>query len=172
MSVDTDTQPGLWRRIVAGRNIRTTVRRAILLALFCLLLFNYVLLPVRVRGVSMEPTFRDGSWHLAGLLRFVGRSPRRGEVVVISITGGRRALYLKRVLGLPGETIRFSNGQLMVNGREQEEPYLADKGNWNLAETRLAEDEFFVAGDNRSVPEETHMMGTVKRDRISGGIFH
>lgn len=160
-----------WRRLVVGRDVRTTLRRAILLGLFCLLLFNYVLLPVRVRGVSMSPTYLDGSWHLANLFKYVSRPPRRGDVVVISITGGRRAMYLKRVLGLPGETIGFVDGRLKINGRIEPEPYLDDPGTWNVPDLPLANDEFFVAGDNRSVPMENQTMGTIKKDKIKGGMF-
>ncbi|MBP7830635.1 MAG: signal peptidase I [Kiritimatiellae bacterium] len=165
-------QPGsLLKRMAVGENVKTTLRRAILLGLFCILLFNYVLLPVRVQGNSMEPTFRDGSWHVATLLSFAARAPRRGEVVVISIAGGRRALYLKRVLGLPGETLHFFNGRLIVDGREVPEPYLAERGNWTLPQVTLEDDEFFVAGDNRSVQLEAHVLGIVKRKKITGGVW-
>lgn len=169
---DARRPASLLKKITIGENVKTTVRRAILLALFCLLLFNYVLLPVRVQGISMEPTFHDGSWHVANLLQFATRAPRRGDVVVISMAGGRRALYLKRVLGLPGETLHFFNGQLIVNGREEAEPYLGDRGIWTLPQVTLAGDEYFVAGDNRNTPIETHTLGVVKRKKIAGGVFH
>ncbi|HOW97302.1 MAG TPA: signal peptidase I [Kiritimatiellia bacterium] len=170
--MNDESQPAsLLKKFTVGENVKTTVRRAILLALFCLLLFNYVLLPVRVRGISMEPTFHDGSWHVANLLQFATRGPRRGEVVVISMVGGRRTLYLKRVLGLPGETIHFFNGQMIVNGREETEPYLGDRGKWTLPQVTLAADEYFVAGDNRTAPLETHTLGVVKRKKIAGGVF-
>ena len=170
MNENIEPPAGVLRRILIGENLMTTLRRAILLALFCILLFNYVLLPVRVRGRSMEPTFRDGTWHVANLLKFAVRAPRRGEVVVISIAG-RRALYLKRVLGLPGETIGFFNGQLIVNGREQPEPYLSGRGDGTLPPITIGEDEYFVAGDNRTGPIENHTLGTVKRKKITGGVF-
>ena len=169
MNENSKSSAGVLRRILIGENLKTTLRRAILLALFCILFFNYVLLPVQVRGLSMEPTFRDGTWHVANLLKFAARAPHRGEVVVISIAG-QRALYLKRVLGLPGETVSFFNGQLIVNGREQSEPYLAGRGDWTLPAITIGEDEYFVAGDNRTVPIENHTLGTVKRKKITGGV--
>jgi signal peptidase I len=61
MNENIKPRTGWWKRIVVGADLKTTLRRAILLALFCILLFNYVLLPVQVRGNSMEPTYRDGS---------------------------------------------------------------------------------------------------------------
>lgn len=158
------------KKMIVGSDVRATARRAILLALFTLLLFRYVLLPVRVRGISMEPSYRDGSIHLVNLLSWTTRSPHRGEVVVISMTG-RHALYFKRVLGLPGETVAFANGRLLINGREEAEPYLTDRGDWNLPEVKVGPDEFFVAGDNRSVPIETHALGLVHRSKIVGGIL-
>ncbi|MBU1692786.1 MAG: signal peptidase I [Verrucomicrobia bacterium] len=170
MNENVKPQTEWWKRIVVGANLKTTLRRAILLALFCILLFNYVLLPVRVRGNSMEPTYRDGSWHAVNLLKLAARHPRRGEVVVISMVG-RRALYLKRVLGLPGETVSFFNGQLIIDGREMPEPSLTDRGDWTLPAVTLGGDEYFVAGDNRAVPLEVHTLGTVKRKKMIGGIL-
>ena len=62
----------------------------------------------------MEPTIHDGSWRLGNLLKFNGRNPRRGEMVIIRMAGWH-AYYLKRVLGLPGENIAFDHGALVVN---------------------------------------------------------
>lgn len=171
---DAVQRTGSWkrrlRRWLIGEDLRATLRRVLVTSVVLIIVLNYVLLPVQVKGDSMAPAFRDGSWHIANLLKYKFREPRRGEVVVIR-SGTGRVLYLKRILALPGESVRFFNGQLIVNGREQKEPYVVYKGKWTLPEYKLKADEYFVAGDNRSTGPESHMMGVVRRKSIAGGIL-
>ena len=160
----------LLRRLLVGRDIRVTLRRALLLAVASVLFFRFVCLPVRVRGGSMEPTFKNGELHAAWLLQHAWRPPQRGEVVVISMSG-TRAFYLKRILALPGERIAFDRGTLLINNDRQPEPYLHGTGNWTMAEMTVPDGEYFVAGDNRSIPIERHTLGTVNRKMIVGGLI-
>ncbi len=155
-------------RLLLGSDLKRTLRRGALLALFTYLLLRYVCLPVRLQGVSMEPTLHGGDIHVANLLKYAWRTPQRGDLVVISMTG-RHAFYLKRIIGLPGETISFRRGQLHANGQPIPEPYLAETGMWQLAPTVIGANEYFVAGDNRELPIEAHTLGTVDRGKIMGG---
>jgi len=154
-------------RIVFGTSPLRTLLRASLLAIVVWLCVRHVATVCVIRGQSMEPTFRDKSIHVIDLLRFRFRDPQRGEVVVVSM-GGRRALYLKRVLGLPGERIVFREGHLFVNGRKHDEDYVVLEGDWNTPEVQLDDNEYFLAGDNRSSDLEQHVVGIVHRDRIAG----
>jgi len=162
--------PPRWHQLLWGRRPLRTAVRAGLLAAGCWLLLRYVCLPMRAEGVSMQPTIRDGSWHLANLLQYRWREPRRGELAVIR-WAGRRVFYLKRVLALPGERIAFVQGQLRINGRDVAEPYLREQGDWNLLEVALAPGEYFVAGDHRALPLVQHKAGTVRRADIVGGLL-
>lgn len=158
------------KRIILGEDYRATIRRAIILGIIALLVSRYVILPVRAGGSSMEPTVRDGTWHAANLLKYIGREPQRGDVVLISMAG-MKALYLKRILGLPGETVSFLDGQLFINGLPQPEPYLAEHGNWRMPAVTVGTDTYFVAGDNRKVTLEEHTYGLVDRAKIKGGLW-
>jgi signal peptidase I len=84
---------------------------------------------------------------------------------------GWRVMYVKRIVGLPGERIEFRNGTLVVDGREIVEEYLQRPSSWTTQETPLGSDEFFVVGDNRSMPVEQHEFGRVKRERIAGPLL-
>lgn len=134
------------------------------------LILKFVAQPVRIRGISMEPTFRDGSFHLVNLLAFKRRLPQRGDVVAIRMVGAR-TYYLKRVLGVPGDSVGFTNGQLVINGEPVREPYVREPYDWTLPPVRLQNGEFFVAGDNRAGPIESHMAGVVRHERIAGGLW-
>jgi signal peptidase I len=170
MDEPTPREVPRYQRLVFGSDLRRTLRRGALLVLLACLLLRYVCLPVRLRGVSMEPTFHDGEIHVANLLKYAWREPQRGDIVVISMTG-RHALYLKRVLGLPGETISFDGGRLHADGQPVPEPYLTTTGTWHLAATAVGINDYFVAGDNRELPMELHTLGTVDRGKILGGLF-
>lgn len=155
---------------LAGRSPRRTLRRAVIGALVTALLFGVFLRPVVIRGRSMEPTLPNGGWHIASRWWFDGqRRPDRGDVVVIRRVGGR-VFYLKRVLGLPGEVLAFDRGALLINGQVIPEPWLTDAGDWSLAPLPLGPDEYFVAGDNRTMPIEDHAAGRVERRRLAGRI--
>lgn len=159
-----------WRRWIAGAHPRRTAVRAAALGLATFLLLRFVCLPLRVLGVSMLPTFSDGQLRCANLLKYRFREPRRGEIVVVAMTGNH-AVYMKRVLGLPGERIAFAKGQLIINGRPESEPWIENRGNWDMPEMTIPEGEYFVAGDHRALPIQLHTLGTVERSKIRGGLF-
>lgn len=167
---------GSWLRIAAvGRNPRTTFIRAAVLAAICLVSFKYILLPIRVTGISMMPAYRDHSVNLINRLAYIRRDPQRGDVVGIRLTPGGTGstpsvMYLKRIVGLPGETISFSGGRVMINGEPLEEPYEKGACDWNCAPVSLGPAEYFVVGDNRSMSQLDHVFGKAERSRIVGRV--
>jgi signal peptidase I len=80
-------------------------------------------------------------------------------------------MLLKRVVGLPGERIGFSGGFVTVNGKTLDEPYLLWPSKWDREPVELAPDEFFVVGDNRTMPMKDHTFGIAKRERILGKLM-
>lgn len=157
-------------RLCWGASPRRTLLRAVIWAVLVYALAQGPFRPMRVRGISMEPTIHDGSWRFANLWRYRRQSPKRGEVVVIAMPGAK-AFYCKRVIGLPGEQIAFVQGHLLVNGFNQPEPYLTEAFDWNVAPVDLGADEFYVVGDNRTLPLSAQVAGIVDRKRISGGLW-
>lgn len=170
MAAEQDQRVSRFRRFVFGSNHRRTLLRAVLLAVFAWIMFRHVLLVVYVDGHSMEPTVRSDTIHLASLWTYHDRDPQRGDVVVIAMAG-RRVMYLKRVLAVPGDRIRFHEGVFYIGGAPVEEPYLVNRGDWTTSEYTLADGEYYVAGDNRRLPIELHETGIVERDRIIGGLL-
>jgi signal peptidase I len=167
-------QLGSWLRILAvGRNPRTTLIRAVVLAVVCVAVFKLVLLPVRVEGISMAPTYSDRSVHFVNRLPYLWHEPRRGDVVGIRLTppdgwSAPHIMYFKRIIGLPGEAISFAGGRVLVNGRILDEPYEKGPCDWDAAPVTLGPGEYFVVGDNRTMPKEQHTFGKAERNRIVG----
>ena len=149
---------------------RRSLLRVLLLGLAAWLFFSRVLLPLRIDGRSMEPTFGDGSWAVSNRLAYLFAQPRRFDVVAIRMAGDRVVL-LKRIVALAGETVMFRKGVLYVDGRPLAEPHVQGPCNWNLAPRTVAPGRLYVVGDNRAVPMQMHDFGQVDRQRILGKVW-
>ncbi|MGA3283435.1 MAG: signal peptidase I [Verrucomicrobiota bacterium] len=150
-----------------GRNPKVTLARAAVLVVLCFVIFKFILLHIRVEGISMLPTYQDRSAYFVNRLAYLWHEPRRGDVVSIRLAG-IHLMYLKRVIGLPGETVAFVNGLVLIDGQVLDEPYEKLPCDWNLPPVKLGPDEYFVVGDNRSMPWQDHTFGKVERNRIVG----
>ncbi len=156
-----------WHTFALGRNPRLTAVRIAVVVLTSFVLFRYCLVPIRVTGISMEPTYRDGQINLLNRLAYRFREPVRGDVVGIRNQGDRFVLF-KRIIGLPGERVRISRGTVYIDGEPLTEPYLARRAPWNLREFQLGGGEYFVVGDNRSMREWDHLKGITTREYLVG----
>jgi signal peptidase I len=157
-----------WVRIaVIGHNPKVTLARALVLSVLCVLGYKLTLLHIRVEGISMFPTYQDRSAHFVNRLAYLWHEPQRGDVVSIRLAGPH-VMYLKRIIGLPGETVAFVNGKVLINGEVLDEPYEKLPCDWNRPPEKLDADHYFVVGDNRSMPQESHVFGKARRDQIVG----
>lgn len=155
------------RTLIIGRNPRRTLIRACVLGVVTFVVFKFALPRIGVSGPSMEPNYRDGTAWYVNRLAYLTHEPRRGDVVAIRLAGPS-FMYLKRVVGLPGERVGFSDGKVTINGEALDEPYLKFSSDWSRPPVQLGADEYFVVGDNRSMPIEYHTFGKATRDRIIG----
>ena len=162
-----------WARIVLiGRNPKLTLLRIAVLITVVLLLRAFVLLPIWVKGPSMLPTYQENGLNFVFRLAYAFSDPKRYDVVAIR-TSGTSIMYMKRIIGLPGETVGFHNGRVMINGRELDEPYMDYEKypcDWEMPPKKLAADEYYFVGDNRTMPRELHYEGKTPRARIIGRI--
>lgn len=160
------------RRVVVGRNPRLTMIRVVVLVVVCYVLFKHLLLPIRVDGPSMLPTYREYSVNFVNRMAYWISEPKRGDVVAVRYTGNS-IMLMKRIIGLPGETIEFVDGQVLINGRPLAEPYLKFECDWTVRPEnyRLGDEEYYVVGDNRSMPFESHQQGAARRVRIVGKVL-
>jgi len=154
-----------------------TLLRTAFWVVVCVVVFKLLLVHVRVDGISMLPTCPDQSVYWVNRLAYVRHAPQRGDVVAIRIIKMDSAIarleppgvmLLKRIIGLPGETVAFVNGRVLINGEILDEPYEKSGYDWNSAPVTLGPDEYYVVGDNRSMPPEYHTHGKCERSRIVG----
>jgi len=118
----------------------------------------------------MEPTLKDGSIHFICRMCLLFRSPKKGEVVGIRLSG-TKVILLKRIIAKEGEKVEFKNGKLFINGSEIDEPYIKVRSDWNYEGKLIEKGMVFVVGDNRAVPIESHDFGEVSEERIVGKLI-
>ena len=130
---------------------------------------HFLVQPFLVSGASMEPNFSDGNYLLIDEITYRFREPERGEVIVFRYPNNPATYFIKRIVGLPGETVELKDGKIFANGEFIEEDYLPDslQSRDNLS-TKLKADEYFVLGDNRSHSFDSRNWGPVNRDKIIG----
>ena len=128
-------------------------------------------------GDSMSPKLSNGDITLVNRLVYETRKPRRGEIIAFKPNGSENShYYIKRVIGLPGETIEYSDGKILINGEALEEEYetteIEDLGLLEEPIT-LRDTEYFVLGDDRQNSEDsrTANVGNVKKSEIAGKVW-
>ena len=156
--------------ILMGRKPRRTLIRCVVLAAVCVFVFGSVVQPAVVDGFSMEPTIPHRGFRFVYLQAYRREPPLRFDIVAVRVVGDRM-YYLKRVLGLPGESVDLRDGKLFINGEYVDEPHVAYRGNWFMTERELGPDEYFIAGDNRSMPIAYHKVGVTRRRHIAGRLL-
>jgi len=133
----------------------------------------YIFQPFIVQGQSMEPTFETGNYLIVDEISYRFREPQRGEVIVFKYPQNSSQRYIKRIIGLPGETIEVKNNKVFVNNKLLDEKnYFSQTGDTpgNILIT-LKENEYFVLGDNRLASYDSRRWGPLPRQNIIGRVF-
>jgi signal peptidase I len=121
----------------------------------------------RIEGQSMEPNLRDGEYVLIDKISYLLHSPERGDVVVFTPPNSERD-YIKRVIGLPGDTVEIRGGQVYVNGTALDEPYLGQMASNGNQAFVVDEGRYFVMGDNRNNSSDSRAFGAIAPQTIVG----
>lgn len=170
-NAQTEQGPGWAQRVLIGRNPKRTLVRIVVLVIICVVVRGFVLLPVKVDGGSMLPTYRENGVNLVNRLAYVFREPQRGDVVAVRLLAGASRMYMKRIVGLPGEVVAFHEGRLLINGKPLDEPYVKFPCYWNREPLQVGQDQYYVVGDNRDNPLEWHVQGRAPRELILGKVL-
>ena len=122
----------------------------------------------QVSGLSMEPHIRSGEYVIINTFAYRLGAPHRGEIVAFRHDSDARAVFIKRVVGLPGERIRIERGRVYVDGRTLDEPYVAMTDDRSFPEVTVPPASVYVLGDNRANSEDSRVFGPVADDRLIG----
>lgn len=159
------------------RTLGEFLRLALIAAAIAIPIRYFVAQPFIVRGASMEPNFYDLDYLVIDELSYYFREPERGDVVVFHYPLNPSEYFIKRVVGLPGETVEVRKEGVTIKnadnpqGFELDEPYLPDGLPERVDGTfTLGSDEFVVLGDNRPFSSDSRTWGTLERKYITGRV--
>ena len=120
-----------------------------------------------VYGQSMEPNLHTDQRLIVEKVSYRFHGPRRGDIVVVNVPGFDIPL-IKRVIGLPGETVEIRDNRVWIDGVSLQEPYLPDMSQHNCGPFKIPVGHVFVMGDNRNASNDSRYFGAVQMDRIVG----
>ena len=152
------------------------VRFAIIALVIVLPIRIFIAQPFIVSGASMEDTFHNNEYLIVDQLSYRFEDPTRGDVVVFRYPRDPSKFFIKRVIGLPGDTITIEGGAITITNNEHpdgillDEPYLYTPPDSYVTET-LGTGEYFVMGDNRGASSDSRVWGTLTEDKIIGRAF-
>jgi signal peptidase I len=129
---------------------------------------NAISARIRVEGFSMEPTLKDGEFVIVNKLAYKLGEPQIGDVIVFHYPRDPEQEYIKRIIGLPGDTVKISDGEVSINGQVLDEPYIAAAPSYEKESMVIPEGALFVLGDNRNNSSDSHSWGTVPLKYVVG----
>ena len=139
---------------------------------FAIILIVFIYQPVKVEGTSMMPGLTDQERIFINKYEYKlsADAIRRGDLVVFHFPLDVSQSYIKRVVGLPGDTVQIDHGRVLVNGRNLDEPYVPDeyRDQFSLPKESVPSGHYFVLGDHRNSSSDSRMWGFVDRGEIYG----
>ncbi len=159
-------EPPTWRRLsTSAWEFGKTLLIAFILAQ---LIMVSVAQAFQVEQYSMEPTLLPHDRVLVNKFLYRFRPPQRGDVIVLRYPLNPQRNYIKRIIGLSGETLQLKEGKLYINARLMREPYLNEAPQGNYGPFTVPADSVFVMGDNRNNSEDSRAFGPLKKELIVG----
>ena len=150
--------------------MRTWLRDLLISVVVSFFIITFLYQPVKVEGTSMAPQLHDQDRLFINKFAYNFEKIERDDVVVFYYPRDTQKSYIKRVIGLPGDTVRIVDGQVYVNGTEVNEPYVPARYRdvRSMDEFKVPEGEYFVMGDHRSISSDSRDFGSVARNLIYG----
>jgi signal peptidase I len=143
------------------------IGETILIAGILFLAVNLVTARIRVEGSSMEPSLHDGEFVVINRLAYRWANPERGEIIVFNFPLDPERRFIKRIIGLPGDTISVHQGTVVVNNIPLEEPYIYAAPQYD-GEWIVEDGHYFVLGDNRNNSSDSQNWGSLEAEAIIG----
>jgi len=159
-----------------GKSLWEMLKFAVLALVIVIPIRMFIAQPFIVSGLSMFPTFHDSEYLIVDELSYRLGDPTRGDVVIFRYPKEPSKFFIKRIIGLPNETVLISGNTVTIkndakpDGFELEQPYVENNAN-NTLEKKLGTDEYFVMGDNRSASSDSRYWGAVPRKNLIGRAY-
>jgi signal peptidase I len=159
-------EPGPRHAARRQRWLREIVDTAVLTAIIFLLV-NAATSRFQIESVSMQPTLFEGERVIVDKVSYRLGAPQRGDIVVFGVASEPKDL-IKRLIGLPGETVEVSNGTVYIDGQPLAEPYIESPSSDVYSARKLGANEYFVMGDNRANSRDSRSFGPIQVENMIG----
>ena len=140
------------------------IKPYIIIVLVIVVIRSFFYTPIRVNGESMEPTLFDREIMVLDKISPVISSLKRFDIIVLK---DKNSFLIKRIIGLPGEKIKYINNQLYINDKKVKDPYINDFV-VELEELKIPQNNYFVLGDNRGHSRDSRVIGFIEKTKIMG----
>lgn len=148
--------------------LRDTLITLIMTVVIFFLVQNTIQVSI-VNGSSMEPDLHTGQRLIANKIIYHLGEPQRGDVIIFRPPMSPLSTpFIKRVIGLPGETVEIRQGIVYIDGVRLDEPYIKDPATYSVAAVEVPADHYYVLGDNRNNSSDSHVWGTVPAENLIG----
>ncbi len=147
---------------------RETIETILWALVLALILRAFVIQAFWIPSGSMIPTLDPGDRVLVAKFWYSLSEPKRGQIIVFKYPVDPSRDFVKRVVGLPGDTVKMENGTVFINGGALSEPYIVNHDNFNMPEMKVPERHYFVMGDNRPNSQDSRFWGFVPKTFIKG----
>lgn len=164
--------PRLPGRFLHRPGLLEELLRTVIFVAAAVILFDMAIPRSIVDGNSMQPTFENTERLVVSRLHYLADAPARGDIVVFNSVVDPGVMLIKRVIGLPGETVSVRDGQVSINGQALAEPYITQACRVRCNDSiTLAADEYYVMGDNRNVSVDSRAFGALPFSNIVGKVI-
>lgn len=158
------------------RALKEIATLVVLVVLIVLPVRIFIAQPFVVDGRSMFPTFEDRDYLIVDELSYRFSDPDRGDVVIFRYPNDPSVFYIKRIIGLPGETVTIERGAVMITREDGtslslDESYVVREDATYTSRTTLGDDQYFVMGDNRPESSDSRVWGTLPKENIIGRAY-
>ncbi len=169
--------PGPEEQVSFGAFIKDIVKFTLLSLVIVVPIRVFIAQPFLVSGSSMKPTFHDGEYLIVDEISYYMERPARGDVIVFKYPYDLSKYFIKRIIGLPNETVEIDHNVVTIKNKEHpngfilNEPYITDK-NWGgrTMSVTLSDKEYFVMGDNRNASSDSREWGALSEEFITGHV--
>jgi signal peptidase I len=155
---------------VTPSHLRLWLRDVLISVAASFMIITFLYQPVRVEGTSMQPELRDQDRLFINKFAYRFENISRGDVVVFHYPRDPEKSYIKRIIALPGDSLRIDDGRVYVNGQLVDEPYVPRRyrDSRSMPEMIVPQAQYFVMGDHRSISSDSRDFGPVNRDLVYG----
>lgn len=159
--------------------LKELLQTALIVALIVIPIRVFIAQPFIVSGASMSPNLQTGDYLVIDQISYRFNEPQRNEVVVFRYPNNPNRFYIKRIVGLPGETVEIQNNEVIIYNEDNPDGFILEQDYLTEGETRsrssnreeLADDEYYVLGDNRGSSSDSRIWGALPEDNLIGRAY-